>query len=212
MNEQKKEKDITVLLKLFFFFYRIIIIVIVFFVGTKLPPPPCFCCKRNVKHLRNVRKKEGRRLEMFPCPPHFSWGAGFILIVGAGLCCGPWEMEKRDRVTPEPQPNLPHKSRLSFNCLFSVSLLWILGACVIMFQSKDKAALSKSRSFPQLFFPNLSLESPASSWQARDPGWPACAREGPWAGCVLREGGLCKPLPVTVHVQGHGSCAGSWFC
>lgn len=211
MNEQKKEKDITVLLKLFFFFYRIIIIVIVFFVGTKLPPP-CFCCKRNVKHLRNVRKKEGRRLEMFPCPPHFSWGAGFILIVGAGLCCGPWEMEKRDRVTPEPQPNLPHKSRLSFNCLFSVSLLWILGACVIMFQSKDKAALSKSRSFPQLFFPNLSLESPASSWQARDPGWPACAREGPWAGCVLREGGLCKPLPVTVHVQGHGSCAGSWFC
>lgn len=57
MNEQKKEKDITVLLKLFFFFYRIIIIVIVFFVGTKLPPPHVFV----VRETSNTSEMSGRK-------------------------------------------------------------------------------------------------------------------------------------------------------
>lgn len=68
---------------------------------------------------------------------------------------------------------LAHKSSLSIHCLSSISFVWILGTRVIRFKVNTRQSDHKKKKKKLFFPPDLlsepPLESPTSSWQARDP-------------------------------------------
>lgn len=111
---------------------------------------------------------------------------------------------------------LAHKSSLSIHCLSSISFVWILGTRVIRFKVNTRQSDHKKKKKKLFFPPDLlsepPLESPTSSWQARDPvlasthGRRDLGRLGPAGGRSLQ-----GPPSVSVYEQGHHSVHGGTF-